>query len=130
MILTFSFRGYPPPLPLKVASAFVVCEIQRLLFFFFFWNIFLIFKLTPQQQSAESRNSAGAEALAVARRPKEETREKTRPPPVSRGSSLWVCRALCAVYCLSRLVVVVCLDDVKLNNHLCGKTKHEALPRR
>jgi len=46
-----------------------------------------IFQLTPQQQSAEPRNSAGAEALAVARRPKAASREKTRPPPVSRGSS-------------------------------------------
>ena len=44
-------------------------------------------QLAPQQQSAEPRNSAGAEALAVARRPKEASREKTRPPPVSRGSS-------------------------------------------
>jgi len=34
--------------------------------------------------SAEPRNRAGAEALAVARRPKEASREKTRPPPVSR----------------------------------------------
>ena len=42
---------------------------------------------TPQQQSAESRNSANAEALAVTRRPKEASREKTRQPPVSRGSS-------------------------------------------
>jgi len=40
-----------------------------------------IIRLTPQQQSAESRNRAGAEALAVARRPKEASREKTRPPP-------------------------------------------------
>jgi len=46
-----------------------------------------VIQLTPQQQSAEPRNSASAEALAVARRPKEASREKTRPPPVSRGSS-------------------------------------------
>jgi len=44
-----------------------------------------IIQLTPQQQSAELRNSASAEELAVARRPKEASREKTRPPPVSRG---------------------------------------------
>jgi len=43
-----------------------------------------IIQLTPQQQSAEQRNSAGAEALAVAIRPKEASREKTRPPPVLR----------------------------------------------
>jgi len=53
--------------------------------------IFLFFshirQLAPQQQSAEPRNIAGVEALAVARRPKEASREKTRPPPVSRGSS-------------------------------------------
>jgi len=35
-----------------------------------------IIQLTPQQQSAELRNSAGAEALAVARRPNEASREK------------------------------------------------------
>jgi len=52
-------------------------------------TFFYIIQLTPQQQSAEPRNSAGAEALAVARRPKEASREKTRPPPVSRGSSPW-----------------------------------------
>ena len=38
---------------------------------FFTLCISHIVQLTPQQQSAESRNSAGAEALAVARRPKE-----------------------------------------------------------
>ena len=38
-----------------------------------------IIQLTPQQQSAEPRNSAGAEALAVGRRPKEASREKNRP---------------------------------------------------
>jgi len=32
-------------------------------------------KLTPQQQSAEPRNSASAEALSVPRRPKEASRE-------------------------------------------------------
>jgi len=46
-----------------------------------------IIQLTPQQQSTEARNSAGAQALAVARRPKEASREKNWPPPVSRGSS-------------------------------------------
>ena len=35
-----------------------------------------IIQLTPQQQSAEPRNSVGAEALAVARRPKEASRRK------------------------------------------------------
>jgi len=38
-------------------------------FCFYFWYISHIIQLTPQQQSAEPRNSAGAEALAVARRP-------------------------------------------------------------
>jgi len=41
-------------------------------------NIYLsishVIQITPQQQSAEPRNSAGAEALAVARRPKEASR--------------------------------------------------------
>ena len=54
--------------------------------FFLFFHL-SYHTLTPQQQSAESRNSAGAEALAVARRPKEASREKTRPPPVLRGYS-------------------------------------------
>jgi len=36
-----------------------------------------ILQLTPQKLSAEPRNSASAEALAVARRPKEASREKT-----------------------------------------------------
>jgi len=58
----------------------------------FSYNCFLFFishiiQLTSRQQSAESRNRAGAEALAVARRPEEASRERTRPPPVSRGSS-------------------------------------------
>jgi len=48
-----------------------------------------VIQLTPQQQSAEPRNRAGTEALAVARRLKEASREKTRPPPVSRGSSFF-----------------------------------------
>jgi len=56
-------------------------------FFIFFSYISHIILLTPQQQSAEPRNSASAETLAVARRPKEASREKTRPPPVSRGVS-------------------------------------------
>ena len=33
--------------------------------------VFISVQLTPQQQSAEPRNGAGAEALAAARRPKE-----------------------------------------------------------
>ena len=37
----------------------------------FFIIISHIIQLTPQQQSAEPRNGAGAEALAAARRPKE-----------------------------------------------------------
>jgi len=53
----------------------------------FFFYLSHIIQLTPQQQSAEPRNSASAEALTVARRPKEASRGKTRPPPVSRGSS-------------------------------------------
>ena len=40
-----------------------------------------IIQLTPQELSAEQRNSASAEALAVVIRPKEASREKTRPPP-------------------------------------------------
>jgi len=43
---------------------------------FLFLFISHVIQLTPQQQSAEPRNSAGAEALAVARRPKEASREK------------------------------------------------------
>ena len=35
-----------------------------------------IIQLTPQELSAQPRNSASAEALAVARRPKEASREK------------------------------------------------------
>ena len=54
---------------------------------FLYFCVSHIIQLTPQQQSAEPRNSAGAEALIVARRPNEASREKTRPPPVSRGSS-------------------------------------------
>ena len=38
-------------------------------FFCFLGFISHVIQLTPQQQSAEPRNSAGAEALAVARRP-------------------------------------------------------------
>jgi len=34
--------------------------------------------LTPKELSAEPKNSASAEALTVAKRPKEESREKTR----------------------------------------------------
>jgi len=47
-----------------------------------FLSISHIIQLTPQELSVEPRNSASAEALAVARRPKEASREKTRPPPV------------------------------------------------
>jgi len=54
--------------------------------FLFFWYISFI-QLTPHKLRAKPRNSASAEALAVARRPKEASSEKTRPPPVSRGSS-------------------------------------------
>jgi len=54
-------------------------------YFYFILSNYIsrVIQLTPQQQSAEPRNSAGAEALAVARRPKEASREKTQPPPVS-----------------------------------------------
>jgi len=38
---------------------------------FFFWYISHIIRLIPQQQSVEPINSDSAEALAVARRPKE-----------------------------------------------------------
>jgi len=41
----------------------------------FFFLISHFIQLTPKQQSAEPRNSAGAEALAVARRPYEASRE-------------------------------------------------------
>ena len=44
--------------------------------YFYFLYVSHIIQLTPQQQSAEPRNSAGAEALAVARRPKEASSEK------------------------------------------------------
>jgi len=40
-------------------------------------------QLTPQELSADPKNTASAEALTVARRPREASREKTRPPPVS-----------------------------------------------
>ena len=53
---------------------------------FLFLYISYIIQLLPQKLSAEPRHNASAEALAVARRPKEASREKTRPPPVSRGS--------------------------------------------
>jgi len=43
--------------------------------FFIFVYLSHVLQLTPQQQSAEPRNSAGAEALAVARRPKEASRD-------------------------------------------------------
>jgi len=60
---------------------------RRVRFFVFFCKSFITYN-TPQQQSAEPRNIAGAEALAVARRPKEASREKkTRPPPLSSGCS-------------------------------------------
>jgi len=42
----------------------------------FIFFISHIIQLTLQEQSAEPRNSAGAEALAVARRPEEASREK------------------------------------------------------
>jgi len=72
-------RSWQPPRAL---------EKHALLFLFSFLSYLSpIIQLTPQQQSAEPRNSASAEVLAVARRPKEAAREKTRPPPVSRGSS-------------------------------------------
>jgi len=48
----------------------------RTVLFRFLLFISRIIQLTPKQQSAESRNSAGAEALAVARRPEEASREK------------------------------------------------------
>jgi len=55
--------------------------------FFSFFCISHIIQLTPQQQSAESRNNAGASALAVAKDQKRHRGRTTRPPPVSRGSS-------------------------------------------
>ena len=42
-------------------------SVGSLVLLFFLGNISHIIQLTPQQQSAETRNSAGAEALAVAR---------------------------------------------------------------
>jgi len=53
-----------------------ISRLIHTLRFFTFLYISHIIQLTPQQQSAESRNSAGAEALAVARSPKEASREK------------------------------------------------------
>jgi len=47
-------------------------ETEEAVFFFFSHSI----QLTPQQQSAESRKIAGAEALAVARRPEEASWDK------------------------------------------------------
>jgi len=45
-----------------------------------FFNISHIIQLTPQELSAEPRNSASAEALAVVRRPKEASRETITEP--------------------------------------------------
>jgi len=58
-------------------------------FLVFLCSLFIshIIQLTPQELSAEPKNSASAEMLTVARRPKEASREKTRPPPVSGGSA-------------------------------------------
>jgi len=58
-------------------------------------------QFTPHQQSAEPIIRAGAEALSVAIRPKEASREKTRPPPVSRGSSPW------KVFFLTRVLLLL-----------------------
>jgi len=58
----------------------VVCGVVLVVscvVFFFLLYISHIIQLIPQQQSAEPRNSADVEALAVARRPKEASREKT-----------------------------------------------------
>ena len=52
-------------------------EHERL-FFYFFYGISHITQLTPQELSAELKKSASAEALTVARRQKEASREKTR----------------------------------------------------
>jgi len=61
------------------------------IFLILFWSILHIIKLTPQRLSAEPRNSTSADALTdaleVASRPKFASKEETRPPPVSRGSS-------------------------------------------
>jgi len=57
--------------------------------FFHFFCISLISYNSHHNSRAQSRDRAGAEASAVARRPKEASREKTRPPPVSRGYSPW-----------------------------------------
>jgi len=68
-------------------DAFGVTGEDAHLPFFVLLYISHIIQLTPQELSAEPRNSASAEALPVARRPREASREKTRPPPVSGGSS-------------------------------------------
>jgi len=54
------------------------------IFFFFYLSRHTTHTTTTERRAEKS---AGAEALAVARRPEEASREKTRPPPVSRGSS-------------------------------------------
>ena len=56
---------------------------QLAMFFFFGISLMSYHSHHNSKQSAEPRNSASAEALTVARRPKEASREKTRPPPVS-----------------------------------------------
>jgi len=65
--------------PDKVAQAIEqpIYRCPNMAFFLFFSYP------TTHTTTAEPRNSAGAEALAVARRPKVASREKTRPPPVS-----------------------------------------------
>jgi len=53
----------------NVACARPHCVAYHACLYFFFFGLSHVIQLTPQQQSAEPKNSAGAEALAVARRP-------------------------------------------------------------
>jgi len=75
-------------------------EVSLNIYIFYFF-ISLDIQLTPQQQSAEPRNSAGAEALAVARRPKEASREKTF------FTLRIVCTNQSSLYCLPPLALPI-----------------------
>jgi len=92
--------------PLEKATLFVVALVPSLVLTNINTTLYLLPRLTvgdsvthgrvllyishiiqlTQELSAEPKHSASAEALTVARRPKEASREKTRPPPVSGGS--------------------------------------------
>jgi len=123
---------------------------QLCLFCLFFLYISHIIQLTPQELSAEPKNSASAEALAVARRPEDASREKTRPPPVSRDSSpwkvleekhhqsvhfvmIWSANDWCLrsptlyLFCFVRTQQTSCSSDSRFRRKLSGTTGHRLL---